>query len=206
MGCDQLGVVRVMPRWTRQTLLSVVTVALVTTLALAGCGSSKKSATTTTTTPADKLIQAGIAAETKGDTASALTDYQAALKANPVSNIAYYDLGVIYQQKGNATDARSSYEKALLIDPTYKSALFNLAILDTPTDAPTAVSLYHQLLALNTSDPNVLFNLGLLLRQTGQSVQGNSDLSKAIKLDPSLAARVPVSTTTTPAASTTTKT
>jgi len=169
--------------------------AVVTGVMVAACGSSKKTGTTTTTTPADKLIQSGITAESHGDKASALADYQAALKADPLSNIAYYDLGVIYQQDNDAADARANYQKALLIDPTYKSALFNLAILDTPTDPTTAVSLYDQLLTINPNDTNVLFNLGLLLRNTGQAAQGNADLAKAIRLDPSLASRIPTTTT-----------
>jgi Tfp pilus assembly protein PilF len=171
---------------------------LATALALTSCGSSKKAAITpTTTTPADGLIQAGITAADHGNAAAAVADYQAALKADPLSNIAYYDLGVIYQQKGEVTGARTSYQKAILIDPTYKSALFNLAILDTPTDPAMALSLYTQLLGLNENDSNVLFNLGLLLRQTGQTAQGNADLAKAIRIDPALASRVPATTTTT---------
>ncbi len=183
---------------------SLIALAVVTALAIPACGSSKKSASTTTTTPADGLIQAGVTAGDHGNTAAAIADYRAALKANPLSNIAYYDLGVIYQQKGDATDARTSYQKAILINPTYKSALFNLAILDTPTEPATAVSLYTQLLGLNANDSNVLFNLGLLLRQTGQTVQGNADLAKAIKINPALASRVPATTTTTPAQTTST--
>ncbi len=185
-------------RW-KSSLGPVILIA-VAAVSLAACGSSKKSASTatTTTTPADGLIQAGITAENKGNTAGALADYQKAIKANPLSKIAYYDLGVIYQQENDVADASTNYQKAILIDPTYKSALFNLAILDTKADPTMAVSLYDKLLGLNANDTNVLFNLGLLLRQTGNATQGNAYLAKAIRLDPALASRLPATSTTKP--------
>jgi len=195
---EELGRVRVNGHRAGRSAGSLVALVLVAVLALAACGSSKKAAsTTTTTTPADGLIQAGLAAGNRGDSAAALADYLAAVNDDPSSNVAYYDLGVIYQREGNTAQARADYQQAIRIDPTYKSALFNLAILDTSTDPTTALSLYKQLLTLNVNDSNVLFNLGLLLRQTGQTVEGNADLARAIKINPALASRVPATSTTT---------
>jgi Tfp pilus assembly protein PilF len=91
----------------------------------------------------------------------------------------------------NSAQARSYYNKAILADADYRPALFNLAIVDTPTDVQSAVLLYNELLAMNENDSNVLFNLGLILVGHGQMAQGQSDINKAIILNPKLKSRLP---------------
>ena len=140
---------------------------------------------------ANALVAAGLRAQTHGDTQHALQDYLAASAKDPTNKFAYYDAGVIYQQRNDASNASTAYHKALLADPHYRPALFNLAILLTPTEPAQAISVYGQLLTLNGNDPNVLFNLGLLLIQQNQPAQGHADLQKAIALQPSLRTRVP---------------
>ena len=166
----------------------VVLVLCTALISLAACSSSKS------TPPADRLVNAGLAAQQHGNVTQAIVDYEAAIKANPLQVYAYYDLGVIYQQRNDFADASSNYQKALVINPKYQSAMFNLAILDTPNNPGNAVSLYEQLLSLNPNDSNVLFNLGLLLRAHGDSAHGDADLSKAVNLNPALAARIPKAT------------
>jgi Tfp pilus assembly protein PilF len=159
------------------------------------CGSNGGSGTTTTLGgTANQLVGAGLAAQQQGLTAQAKADYQAAVAKDPNNKYAYYDLGVIFQQSSDSTDAATNYRRALLIDPHFKSALFNLAVLETGTDPSGAIDLYQQLLQLNANDPNVNFNLGLLLIAQGQSAAGHADLSKAIRLDPSLSSRLPAGT------------
>jgi tetratricopeptide (TPR) repeat protein len=165
-------------------------------LSLTACSSSKS------TPPADRLVNAGLVAQQHGNLTQAVVDYQAAIKANPLQLYAYYDLGVIYQQENDYLDASSNYQKALVINPKYQSALFNLAILETSSNPGNAVSLYEQLLSLNPNDSNVLFNLGLVLRAHGDSVHGDADIAKAVKLNPALAAHVPKTTPTKPPATT----
>ena len=186
-------------RW-RAAAVAVAAVALAASVV--GCSSSShnaaKPATSSTsvsssTRAANAALQAGLAAEQKGELAQAIKDYEAAAKANPLDMLAYYDLGVVYQQQKNLPAASTAYQKALLINPKYQPAMFNLAILDTPSQPATAVSLYNQLLAINSRDANVQFNLGLLLEQLGNSKDGKSDVAAAIKLNPALASRLPAS-------------
>jgi hypothetical protein len=49
----------------------------------------------------------------------------------------------------------------------------------------------HKLLAMNANDSNVLFNLGLILIDEGQKAQGQSDIDKAVVLNPELRSRLP---------------
>ena len=164
-------------------------------LMIAGCsGSSKQS-----TSVADRLVNQGLQAQQQGNSTVAIQDYQAAIQANPLDVYAYYDLGVVYQQRNDLADAASSYQKALLINPSYKSALFNLAVLDTPSSPATALALYEQLNGIDQNDPNVLLNMGLLLRQMGNSAEADKDLSQAVQLKPALASRIPPTTTAPPA-------
>jgi tetratricopeptide (TPR) repeat protein len=185
------------------TLCTVLVVVGLASL-LGGCG--KQSAAS----KADGLIQAGVKAAKAGNGAAAISDYQAASTANPLSAIAYYDLGVAYGESANVDQARASFQKALLIEPDYKSAIYDLAVLDTPMEPTTAVALYQQLITLDADSPNALFNLGLMLEHSGQTVEGSADVSKAVALDPTLRTRLstsiitPTTSTTKPTSSTTT--
>ena len=103
---------------------------------------------------------------------------------------------MIYQQYvKNLTESANEYNKAILASPSYKPALYNLAIVETASNPQGAISLYQQLLKLNPNDPNVLFNLGLLLHQQGQAAQGQTDVEKAVLINPALKSRVPAGIT-----------
>lgn len=165
--------------------------------ALVVSASSCSSARRSTTSAADKLVDQGLSAGKAGNSSLALQDFQAAIKSNPLETAAYYDIGVIYQQQHDTVNAEAYYQKALLVDPKYQSAMWNLALLETPTSPASAVALYEQLNTFDHNDPNVLLNLGLLLRRTGNVAQGNSDILEAVRLNPALAPHAG-STNTTP--------
>ena len=44
---------------------------------------------------------------------------------------------------------------------------------------------------MNPNDSNTLYNLGLLLINQGQSAQGETDVQKAVLINPALKNRVP---------------
>lgn len=154
------------------------------------------SSTNTTASPANALIVQGLSAQQHGQTKQAVQDFTAALAKDPNNVTAHYDLGVIYQQyQNNARQAAAEYNKAISVSSNYKPALYNLALLETKSDPHGAVTLYNKLLVLNPKDPNVLFNLGLLLISLNDPVEGHADLKQAIALNPSLAGRVPAGVT-----------
>jgi tetratricopeptide (TPR) repeat protein len=145
---------------------------------------------------AGKLFTEGLKSQGEGNLATARSDYNKVLAQDPTNHFknnkfVYFDLGVMDQSAGNTTAAAADYRKALLVDPNYQSALYNLAILDTPTAPQSAILLYQQILAISPKDPNTLYNLGLLLYQSGQVLQGQTMLRQAITLAPSLAAKLP---------------
>jgi tetratricopeptide (TPR) repeat protein len=170
--------------------------ALLSLAALAAACSSSPSSPSSPSGSASSLLNQGLTAENSGQLQQAVNDFTAADKANPVSPIGYYDLGVIYQEHlNNPTKAAENYNKALLANPKYKPALYNLAILNTKSNPQQAINLYNQLLAINPKDPTVNFNLGLLLDAQGQTSQGTADLNKALIYNPSLRNRIPAGIT-----------
>ena len=157
------------------------------------CQSTKSSSPDTA-----KLFASGLKAQGAGHLTTARTDYDKVLAQDPTNHdknnkFVYFDLGVMDQSAGNTSAAASEYRKALLVDPTYLSALYNLAIVDTPTSPQSAILLYQQILAVTPKDPNTLYNLGLLLYDTGQVSEGQLMLTEAIQLAPSLRAKLPPS-------------
>ena len=117
--------------------------------------------------------------------------YVQIIKLDPLNQYAYYDVGVVYQSAGQTSDAASAYEKALAINPGYVPALFNLAGIDSSDAAPTAVALYQILEQLNPNSADPYFNLGLLYIHMGQKALGESQLAKAVQLNPTLSSRIP---------------
>jgi Flp pilus assembly protein TadD len=171
--------------------LAILSLGITAAACNSGTAASTSTTSTTATASANNLVEQGLNAQSLGQNQTAIQDYTAAIAKDPTNQYAYYDLGVIYQSEDNSTDAATEYNKALAIDASYKPALFNLAVLDTPNSPATAITLYQQLLKLNPNDPNVNFNLGLLLYSNGKVAAGRVDLSKAIKLSPALKSRLP---------------
>jgi tetratricopeptide (TPR) repeat protein len=161
----------------------------------AACGGGSPSPSSS----ANSDISKGLSAESAGQTQQAISDFKAAAAANPTDPISYYDLGVIYQQYlKDPTQAASEYNKALLASSSYRPAMYNLAILETSGNPQGAISLYNQLLQSNPNDSNVLFNLGLLLHNAGQTTQAQTDISKAVLINPALKNRIPANSGITP--------
>ena len=49
-----------------------------------------------------------------------------------------------------------------------------------------AIVLYRQAIASNPKDASAHYNLGLLLRQTGHTDEGNTEVQTAVQITPSL--------------------
>ena len=137
------------------------------------------------------LLQAGLAAQAAGRNAEAADDYRKILQMNPNNPWAYYNLGLIDQQAGRADSAERNYRAALRISPGFPSALFNLAILRTGPAPKEAEDLYRRAIAVTPNNAWAHLNLGFLLINEGIKAEGQAELQKALKLDPTLAPRVP---------------
>ena len=144
----------------------------------------------------DQLLNDGVAALDAGNSSGAKADFEAVIRIDPSdkylnNNIAYYDLGVIAQTQGHTSEAETDYKGAIVLDPHYPAAEYNLAIEETAKDPQGAIAWYRKVIAATPNDVNALYNLGLLLYQTGQKTEGESYLTQAIQLAPSLLKKVP---------------
>jgi Tfp pilus assembly protein PilF len=171
-----------------------LTLTVVAVLALGACGgdsgSPKNNAANTATGPkgAAALVAKGLQEQAAGDLAGARRDYTQAIADDPKNKFGYYDLGLIQQLAGENAAAENNYRLALNIDPKFVQPL--LAILRTAAKSlPEAIDLYRRAIAAEPKDADAHFNLGLLLRQTGNVVAGTAEVQAAVKLDPTLSAR-----------------
>jgi tetratricopeptide (TPR) repeat protein len=151
-------------------------------ISLAACGSSPTAAS---------LVSEGLKAQLAGDDSTAEGTYQQALKLDPNSAVAHYDLGTVYDRQGDKSQAESQYTATLVIQPTFTDALFNLADDTASSDPTNAATLYQQVLTLQPSFAAAWLNLGFILQGEGQTAEAKADWAKAVALEASLASRIP---------------
>ena len=115
------------------------------------------------------------------------------IKRDPREAAAYYDLGLAYQDRHDYRDALRAYSRAQALDQNFVPVLFNRAILFSRTDPQLAMFLYRRAISLQHDSPTAYLNLGLLEASQGPKLraQAEKDLAKAVRLDPSLAGRIP---------------
>jgi Flp pilus assembly protein TadD len=96
----------------------------------------------------------------------------------------FYNKGASYHQQSDYARAIDFYKKALSLDPGHKPTRMNLAT------AYLQIGRYKEaerelifLYALKPLDPRVLFNLGLLLYQTGNHESAEAKLRKLLEID-----------------------
>ncbi|HEY1829339.1 MAG TPA: tetratricopeptide repeat protein [Acidimicrobiales bacterium] len=147
-----------------------------------------------------QLLNAGVAALKDGNTQGAGSDFHAVLKLDPTNThkedqIADFDLGVIEQDQNDVPAAEADYQSAIKLDAFYVGPKYNLAIEETTSDPLDAISLYRQVITIQPSDVNAIYNLGLLLYAMGQKPEGQTYLAQAIQMAPSLAKKLPAGVT-----------
>jgi len=149
------------------------------------------------TATAAQNLELGVAAQEAGNYATATTDYNKVLAAEPENVAALFDLGDVEQFEHLNSAAESHYRAALAVDPNYVPAMYNLATMEATSSPVDAEVLYQQVIRLSPNDADAHFNLGFVLISLGEKAQGAAQLAIAEKLDPSLKSRVPSATTTT---------
>jgi tetratricopeptide (TPR) repeat protein len=117
------------------------------------------------------------------------------IRRAPKQAAAYYDLGVAYQDQHDYRDALRAYAKAQSLDPNFVPVIYNRAVLYARTDPQLALFLYRRVIALQHNSPTAYLNLGLLEASQGPALraQAEKDLARAVRLEPSLASRIPTS-------------
>jgi Tfp pilus assembly protein PilF len=176
------------PRNARWMLIWIGLVAL---LALAVAGFINLVASKPDAVQATDYVSAGLTAQSQGRIDDAREDYRQALAHDPRNKFAYFNLGTLDQQAGHDGLAVADYEAALEADGNFVPALYNLAILITPSDPSTAVTLYQRAIQAQPDDASAHLNLGFLLHNLGRDAEAMLEFADAVRLDPTLASRIP---------------
>jgi tetratricopeptide (TPR) repeat protein len=155
---------------------------------LSGCSGSSGGADKVSP---NTLLSAGIAAENQGRSEAAKQLFQQVLAKDPKNTYAYYNLGLIAQRANDNVTALRDYGLALTINPTYVPALYNEGTIYGSTNPALAMTTYRQVLKLQPTSQSALLNLGLLEVTHSQHGKGITDLVAAIRIDPTLAKRLP---------------
>jgi len=82
-----------------------------------------------------EMMEAGLSAQSAGDTVIAAEDYSIVLSLDPSNKFAHYDLGILQQDAGRNDKALELYLSALSEDPSFDSARRRIESLQTPRPA-----------------------------------------------------------------------
>ena len=173
-------------------------VALVVAVTIAGCGLGA-AAPSPPADPAGDALSRGIAAHNAGRIDEAKQAYYETLYRDPRNKFAFYNLGQIARIAQMFAVAEGYYRSALEIDANYGPALFGLAAVRQQLGGTAeAIDLYRKDIAIEPTNAAAHFNLGILLRLTGKTAEGDAEIARGIQLDPKLTPPPSIRPTPTP--------
>jgi Flp pilus assembly protein TadD len=135
---------------------------------------------------AELLFDRGTRAQRDGRFNEAITDYQAALRADPAYFEALYNLGLAAYAAGQTGLSLSAYERGLSINPTHLNARYNFALaLQKAGYVRDAASELERLLVDHPLETRAHLTLGNLYSQDlSQNARAREHYQKVLQLDP----------------------
>jgi tetratricopeptide (TPR) repeat protein len=137
--------------------------------------------------PGDFAAQYNLGAmlQVRGESAEALSHFQAAVAARPSDAIANTALGGALLALGNSNEAIAPLQAALTDRPDYFAARYNLGLAFASLGQfDQAVIQFQEAVRLNSQDSMAQANLGAALAQNGILTVALEHLQKAVQLDP----------------------
>jgi tetratricopeptide (TPR) repeat protein len=152
----------------------------------------------TTDTPASKPAKArDIAGEVKAlmSQASAVVDTDPgkarallldAVKLDPTSVQAHFQLGLVYVKQKEYNKAIETYQKVAEMDPQFPDIYFNLGyVYAMSKDYPKAEEMYTRVVKLSPSYlDEALFNLGMVQKRQGKQEEALANFERALSVNP----------------------
>lgn len=127
----------------------------------------------------------GLLATREGQTQTAITYFEQALKLDPDHFIALENLGSAYRQQKRWQEARSTLESALAIKPGDPEANYSLGMVFAQTDdTAKAYEYLGKALQAKPGYPEALNNLGILYLRTHRRDDAVATFEKSIRLAP----------------------
>jgi tetratricopeptide (TPR) repeat protein len=132
-----------------------------------------------------KLIQQGIQEHDRGDYKKAIEFYEKALKNNPLSSLAYYEMAYSYATSGDQKKALEATLRTLVLNPKAESAhVMKASILDDMGLTDDAIAAYRKIVDIKPDSFLAHLNLGITLLRKGDTDQAGSELRRANEIEP----------------------
>jgi predicted TPR repeat methyltransferase len=130
----------------------------------------------------------GVAASTRGDSATALAALQQALKLDRSNPWIHFQLGTMLDAADRPAEAAPRYRDALRLQAAFPEAHYNLGLaLHRMGDSEGAMRAYRNALNQRPNFLEALNNLGNLLQAAGRHDEAMRHFSEAIRLRPDFA-------------------
>ena len=127
----------------------------------------------------------GLAADAQGDSAAALSEYQAALKINPDNGAASNKLGVLMEKDGKLEQALAYFQKSVQLDPRNAVARMNLGVaLLQREDYVRGMHEVDEVLRLTPHDPAAHFCMGFALLYTRRADEAVAHFREGLRYRP----------------------
>jgi tetratricopeptide (TPR) repeat protein len=109
-----------------------------------------------------------------------LTFYNAAIRKNPKSTMAYLNRGTTYQNSGQPDKALADYNKAIALQPDYADTYINRGNVFLSKQAfMSAISDFTSAIQLGASEPELYNNRGVAYYKLGLSTEACNDFNYA---------------------------
>lgn len=134
----------------------------------------------------ERAFKRGVKAQRAGSLSLAITEYQAAVKADPANYDAYYNLGLAALERGDARLSLWAYEIALALKPSADDAQYNFALaLKAGGYWEDAAEQLQALLAESPSDARAHLSLAnLCAQQLQQPALARTHYQRLLELNP----------------------
>lgn len=126
---------------------------------------------------------------TKNDRDGELSDYEAAIRADPTYALAYSNRGIVYRRLGKLDLALEDLNEAIRLDATADAYNRRGLIHQDKSDLENALKDFNDAVRLDSDHSSALINRADLYRQTGKLDLATADYKKALSLDMDAATR-----------------
>jgi tetratricopeptide (TPR) repeat protein len=137
-------------------------------------------------TLAERSVAEGLRLQERYQVKEAIEKYREAIRADPSSFDAYYNLGVAAFDAGDLPQTLAAYEYALAVDATAKKARFNFAIALERAGYPRdAAQELERLVADHPTETRAQFHLAhLYADKLSEAQRAKAAYSRVLELDP----------------------
>ncbi|MBI1851901.1 MAG: tetratricopeptide repeat protein [Planctomycetes bacterium] len=123
-----------------------------------------------------------------GDRAGAISEFEAAIRDDPLGSAPRVDLGMLLADDGRLEDALAQFREAVRLRPESSLARYDLACcLSASGDEASAASEYREVIARDPKNVDAHNNLGLLMANHGDLDAAVREFELAIAIQPEFA-------------------